>query len=208
MNRRAFLKRGVSLFAASTALSSATSHALITCSPSNYQGFQACESGISSNIANIVAASAGPQDMTQWCWAACIEMVFRYYGYKVSQQEIVRQAWGDIFNMPGRPQDIMASLNRQWRDANGREFTVSGDTDSANPVTAAQDLSDDMPLIIGTMGHAMVLTSLQYTRQQYGPFNVNAAIVRDPWPDRGRRILNAQEWYNTSLLIRIRVRGA
>lgn len=72
-------------------------------------------------------------------------------------------------------------------------------------MTAAQDLTNNMPLIIGTMGHAMVLTSLRYARDVNGNGQVNAAIVRDPWPNRGRRVLTAQEWYSTSFLVRIRV---
>jgi hypothetical protein len=72
-------------------------------------------------------------------------------------------------------------------------------------MTATQDLSNDMPLIIGTMGHAMVLTSLTYVRDQFGRGDVTAAVVRDPWPGNGRRVLSAQEWYNTSFLARIRV---
>jgi hypothetical protein len=76
---------------------------------------------------------------------------------------------------------------------------------SANPITAAQDLAQDMPLIIGTMGHAMVLTALSYVLDRSGNGSVTAAIVRDPWPDRGRRVLSAQEWYRASFLARIRV---
>lgn len=182
-----------------------SAHARLRCTPFDLRGLQQCEAGIDSRIAGVTAASVGGQYLSQWCWAACIEMVFRYYGYRVSQVRIVRDTWGGIVNLPGYPGQILANLNRTWIDDRGRRFGVSGDVYSANPITAAGDLADDMPLIIGTTGHAMVLTSLTYVRDQLGNGEVTAAVVRDPWPGRGRRILSPQEWYGTNFLARIRV---
>ena len=80
-----------------------------------------------------------------------------------------------------------------------------GNVYSANPVTASQYLAQNIPLIIGTQGHAMVLTSLRFIRNQFGDGDVTEAVVRDPWQDRGRRALTAEEWYSTNFLARIRV---
>jgi hypothetical protein len=203
MNRRQFLTTTVAATVAG--LSSGSAQALLTCTPFMPPGVQQCDAGINSEVANVVAAAVNGQHLTQWCWAASIEAVFRYYGFNISQEEIVRQTWGTIVNLPGQPWQILANLNRPWVDANGRQFVVSGDTYSANPMTAAQDLAHNMPLIIGTQGHAMVLTSLRYGRDYWGNGQVTSAIVRDPWPGRGRRELSPQEWYGTSLLVRIRV---
>jgi len=201
MNRRRFINSsaaiGVSFLSSNSAL------ARLVCSPFA-PGVQACAAGIDSNIIGVTAA----QNMTQWCWAACIEMVFRYYGYRVPQQQIVQETWGAIVNMPGQPNQILMDLNRPWRDINGQVFGVSGDAYSTNAITAAQDLANDMPLIVGTMGHAMVLTKLDYLVGQYGNGEVKIATVRDPWPGRGRRMLTAQEWYNISFAARIRVSRA
>jgi len=164
-----------------------------------------CEVGIDPLIASLTASAVGGQHLNQWCWAACIETVFRYYGYIVPQAFIVKQTWGAIVDSPADLSEILSNLNRLWVDANGRRFFVSGDVLSANPVTAAQDLSQDMPLIIGTMGHAMVLTSLRWLTNVYGESIVTDAVVRDPSPNAGRRILSIEEWYSTSFLARIRV---
>lgn len=134
-------------------------------------------------------------------------MVFLYYGYNVSQETIVQQTWGGLVNNPGTPQQILMNLNRPWMDSTGRSFYVLGETYSANHETAAQDLSKNMPLIIGTMGHAMVLTSLRYMRDQYGRGYVTEAVVRDPWEDKGRRLLSPEEWYSADFLTRIRIQG-
>ncbi|MES3020678.1 MAG: papain-like cysteine protease family protein [Pseudomonadota bacterium] len=179
---------------------SAPALARTACSPYYPNGMQQCESGIDSAMAYI-----SPQGNSQWCWAACIQMIFRYYGYNVPQHRIVAETWGGIVNMPAQPRQILANLNREWRDDNGRRFGASADMSTANPITAAQDLAQNQPLVIGTMGHAMVLTSLVYARAPNGGGEVVSATVRDPWQDRGRRTLSAQEWYQTSFLARVRV---
>jgi len=205
MDRRRFLTLSSGAASIGALCASGSANALLNCSPFNFQGVQQCEAGIDSRLAYVSAAATGGQHMNQWCWAACIEMVFKYYGLNVPQRAIVQQTWGQIVNFPAQPGQILANLNRPWVDSSGQRFYVSGDSYSANPMTAAQDLSQNMPLIIGTLGHAMVLTSLQYARDQYGNGQVNAAVVRDPWQGRGRRVLSAQEWFSTSFLARIRV---
>lgn len=197
MDRRRFL----SWCAASAALPSA-SMAGMQCGPVYPPGLQQCTAGIASSMAHVSARS---QRQSQWCWAACISMVFGYHGYSVEQDRIVAETWGGIVNLPGSPYQILADLNRAWTDDRGRAFGVMGDVFTANPATASQDLAQDQPLIIGTMGHAMVLTAVSFVRDRYGNGQVTQAIVRDPWPGRGRRVMSPQEWYATNFLARIRV---
>ncbi|MDH5824964.1 papain-like cysteine protease family protein [Luteimonas sp. RD2P54] len=177
-------------------------YAELQCGPWVHPGVQRCHAGLNSQLAFI---SAKQQRNSQWCWAACIEMVFRYYGYVVPQERIVSETWGSLVNMPGYPGQILANLNRPWQDDFGRRFGVSGDSFTANPITASQDLAGGRPLIIGSMGHAMVLTAVTFDRDSHGNGQVVSAIVRDPWEDRGRRILTAQEWFATTFLARISV---
>jgi hypothetical protein len=202
------MKRRDCITALATALACALparALARLACGPFVPPGVQQCEAGLDSSLAHITAAAVGGQHLSQWCWAACIEMVFRYYGFLVPQERIVQETWGSIVNLPGQPGQILTNLNRPWIDERRRRFFASGDAFSANPITAAQDLAQDKPLIIGTMGHAMVLTALTYIRDQFGRGNVTAAVVRDPWPGRGRRVLSPQEWYSTNFLVRIRL---
>lgn len=182
--------------------------ALVRCGPWGQPapGIQLCEAGIQSAILDVTASDR--QQASEWCWAASISAVFHYYGHPVSQARIVREAFGKIVNMPGSPQAILASLNRVWVDDNGQSFRATGDSRSANIVTAAQDLANDMPLIIGSRGHAMVLTDLVYVRDQNGRGEPRSATVRDPWPYNARkRLLTPQEWYGTQFLARIRVQN-
>jgi hypothetical protein len=165
-------------------------------------GVRACIAGIPAERLNTVYAT---QQATEWCWAACLEMVFTYYGHPIPQREIVRQTWGAVVNMPAQPFQIVQDLNRSWVDSNGNSFSVRGDVFSASAATTAQDLAGDMPLIIGSLGHAMVLTAISYNVAPNTQGSPTGALVRDPWPGRGRRELTPQEWAGTMLLARIRV---
>ncbi|MCL1494269.1 MAG: hypothetical protein M1G31_26500 [Pseudanabaena sp. Salubria-1] len=185
-----------------------------------------CEVGIDPLIASNAASAVGGQHLNQWCWAACIETVFRCYGYIVPQADIVRQTWGTVVNRPADLSEILSNLNRDWVDvygrrflvasnaalpanlvtadaANGQKILVSGDALWANLGIAIQDLSQNMPLIIGRKDHAMVLTSLRWLTD--GRSIVTDAVVRDPCPNAGRRILSAEEWDKTLFLASIRI---
>jgi len=179
-------------------------HAEYTCQP-QADGTQRCAVGLRSEVIGATTAAVGGQRQSQWCWAASISTVLRYHGFEVSQRRIVAETFGQVVNMPGSAQHIVGALNRVWTDDHGRRFMVQADASSASPLTAAQDLAANEPLIIGTLGHAMVLTALDYTADGWGNFYVTDAVVRDPWPGRGRRSLAPQEWYGTQLLVRIRV---
>lgn len=172
--------------------------------PTNYFGLQRCTAGINSNL--LLYTFNDTQNLNEWCWAASIQMIFEYYGHDISQARIVQETFGTIINMPAQPEQILLALNRGWTDDSDVEFQVVAETNDANPITASQDLGSDMPLIVGALGHAMVLTALTYNRDNYGNGQVIDAVVRDPWPSNGRRrSLTPQEWYNISFLARIRV---
>ncbi len=169
-----------------------------------YGPIQRCTAGIDSLD---LQQAQTYQHANEWCWAACISMVFDYYGHTVSQERIVSEVWGQIVNMPGQPGQILGSLNRRWKDDDGELFTSRGDSISANNFNAVKDLQNDQPLIIGALGHAMVLTALTGdTNVQTGAWQIVQAVVRDPWPGNGgRRTLSPQEWFNVNFGARIRV---
>src|SRR5579864_8920920 len=99
MNRRAFLAGWVG---GSLAVAPIIGHTYTGCGPVSPPGIQMCAAGLAAPVAPIAI-----QQMPEWCWAACIEAVFRYYGHYVPQDEIVKQTWGQIVNLPGQPQQIV-----------------------------------------------------------------------------------------------------
>lgn len=181
-----------------------TARADATCSPTG-DGREQCMAGIRSDAVEATVAAEGGQRMSQWCWAASIAMVFRYYGYEVSQERIVAETFGQVVNMPGTTHQIMLTLSREWQDDRGRRFQVTAGLLSR--ADAAAELAANRPLMVGTLGHAMVLTALGYVKDPWNGDSVTSAIVRDPWPGRGRRELAAEEWNGADMLLGIRVAG-
>lgn len=204
--RRRFL--GAAGGAAALSLLPGVARAELVCR--DFMDGRRCASGILSEMMPITAW----QNQTQWCWAACIAMLFAYNGHPVSQPRIVLESFGGIVNLPAEPDRIVAALNRPWVDDNGQPFSVTSAPGISNPVWMAQDLADDYPLIIGTRGHAMVLTALEYAAPWVmtplgpttGPATILSAMVRDPWPGQGRRLLRPEEWQGIFFACHLRVR--
>lgn len=168
------------------------------CAPHPKYG-QACRAQV-----NFQAFSArhDPQYQSQWCWAACISNVFKYYGHPVAQQRIVSEVYGGPVNMPAMAGIIIAQqLNRAWRDDNGRQFTsillAAYDLDARHfnlsDQHMVQMLAANNPLVIGAGSHAMVLTAVDYAPTMDGP-TLLAGGVFDPWPGRGPRPLAPPEF--------------
>jgi len=145
--------------------------------------------GIASNQLNYIASS---QENSQWCWAASIQMVFRYYGLNITQSQIVSRTygtdnWGNLPNWPASLQTIHNNLNNWSVDNNGQYYEVSAEMGqgSPSPTFLVEELTNGRPVILGYNtgqgGHAVVVTALSYYPTAYGP-QVQSIIVRDPWP--------------------------
>ena len=176
---------------------------------------QSCGQTVDTPYGPVVRCTAGirtikfqssPQLQANWCWAACISMIFGFYGFSVQQSTIVSEIFGQAVDRPGQPSQILHELNKNWTDDRGRQFRSQGDAVSANAFTAVKDLQQNQPLIIGSHGHAMVLTALTGdTIVKTGQYQFVEAIVRDPMV--GLRKLDPQEWNIISFAARVRVAG-
>jgi len=174
------------------------------------RGVQVCEVGVDSVINPISAL----QDKTQWCWAATISSIFSFHGFPVDQERIVRATFGRVTNLPAIGPQIAAATSRRWTSEEGEKFEARCEVlldqqfNVRNPgllPIVAQELAHSRPLIIGTGGHAMVLSAMTYVRDVIGNGQPTNATVRDPWPGRGRRILHREEWYGTAFLAKVKV---
>lgn len=207
MDRRRLLTGAMPL--ALAALTPGLARAAGECRPAPMGGYAACTVGLRSPVADLFARQQPFQ--SQWCWAACIEMVAAYYGYELPQEKIVASIFGGTYDMPADAGIFLAALNRPWQDMQGRRIMAScevlygaGQMAANRPdLMAIERLYGDMPIIIGTVGHAMVLSALEYVPAPGGnDATVTGAMVRDPWPESpGRRQLSPQEWYGIQLAL-------
>jgi len=179
---------------------------------------QICE-GRSCVFLSAVASRA--QENSAWCWAACLEMAFSCLNHRVSQQEFVKAAWGDIRNAPATPDQIVVTVNRDYVDVSGerfrpkarlvdRSFTVF--TDLAALGNTFEHVAAGKPAIIGSVngrggGHATMLTSLTVRRSADGKSlpEFRSARVYDPWPDLKGRAQNhdftLEDWNHSPYII-------
>jgi len=167
------------------------------CEPPDEQGNVLCVVGIPSERLEPVTSQ---QRMSQWCWAASISMLFGFHGHAVSQERIVQSVWGQLVDLPAMSGSMMSeSLARPWVDDRGRRFQARVrvfDVDAGQYGVDTDAIIDELraerPLLVGTVGHAMVMTALRYVTSPSGMAEVVGATVRDPWPGIGRREL---EWH-------------
>jgi hypothetical protein len=146
--------------------------------------------------------SIDTQKCTEWCWAACISMIFGFAGHPIDQDEIVRQTYGQVVCLPaGFSLTIARDLSRTWTDKNNDVFTskVVAAFDPANHIMAINnaiiinELENDHPILYCNTQHAMVIYAADYIPTPMGP-NIVAVGVVDPWPFSPRmHLLSAPE---------------
>ncbi len=157
-----------------------------------------CRSGI--DFRRFYRRAYDTQHASQWCWAACIEMLFAHRGFRVEQPRIVQEAYGGLVNWPATGMTMARQLQRPWIDDHGRRFRarITGLYDAHAGIHALNNagivgaLDAERPLIVGARGHAVVLTQVDHVPTPMGP-SIRSAMVFDPWPGRGFRPLMPDE---------------
>jgi hypothetical protein len=159
-------------------------------------GLQTCR--VEIDFEKFLTTSYEIQKRDEWCWAACISMIFAYHGHPVSQERIVTTVYGSPVDMPAQHGIVIArQLNRPWKDDDGNDFTATVThaldmemgVDTLDNSVLANELRRDRPIILGTITHAVVMTEFTYTTN----FTAVDVGVFDPWPGRGARSLTTQE---------------
>lgn len=130
------------------------------------------------------------QQCPEWCWAASISMVFRFFGHPLDQKRIVIENYGSLVCAPsGTASRIAANLNRSWAGDDGRPFTSQLTTvyDARAGVVAinnafiVNEIVNQRPILYCNTHHAMVIIAVDYRPTQLGP-QIDRVIVMDPWP--------------------------
>ena len=147
---------------------------------------------------------ASAQQATNWCWAACVQMILSAHDVTVSQQEIVATVFGEVVNRPGQLQNIQAVLNTTWVDRRGMTKRVVATPRPGPPQVAelTELLRSETPVIVcyqpddATVGHAVIVTAVITEATARGAHLVRL-VVRDPWPEfsasLGKRTMSPSE---------------
>ena len=137
--------------------------------------------GIPTEIVDSVATS---QEQDMWCWAASIQMLLKYYGVSLAQDQIVSRVYGSPGNHPGTDQAISASLNGWGINADGKHFVVQSRVAPGPPTPALlfRELSSGRPILLTfnpglSVGHAVLVTAASATNR-----TVVSLVYRDPSP--------------------------
>lgn len=160
--------------------------------------------GIPSQEFQFYAAAehAGRQRQTNWCWAACVQMVLNFHGLYVSQEQVVHKIYGTLVDQPAGQQQIMNALSGWAPNYQGRisQIYCQPGVTGINDIT--QNLAYKWPLIVGLrnpqggIGHAYVLTAISYSTDQFNNTIPIKVVLRDPWPLSPSR--QEMSWYEFS----------
>jgi hypothetical protein len=158
--------------------------------------------GIPTNEFDFMRATTvnqGLQVQSNWCWAACIQMVLNYHGLNVSQMEVVTKIYGSPYvNQPANEPQILNALSGWAPDTRGRYSGINAYGGFTSLQEIINGLSGKWPLIVGLsnpdggVGHAYVLTAIYYSNQYDYYGNLvgiipEKVVLRDPWPGNPSR---------------------
>ena len=152
------------------------------CSP--VPGGNKCDAKIrSSKFGNVIL-----QQTPVWCWAATLQMIFRWYGKNISQKNIVLQTFGAVVALPADPFVLVNSIKKSYTDDSGNIFQVNSEIWSQDfniyqldNYSLINELSAEHPMIVCNSSHMMVLIGVCYFRPQFGPLQLIQAWVADPF---------------------------
>jgi hypothetical protein len=145
--------------------------------------------------------TAGKQRQSNWCWAACIQMVLNFHGIVVTQEQIVERVFGDQINTTADPATIMYALSGWGVDVYGNPVTIHASSYNLTGPNVVTYLAYKWPLIVGLdvgeTSHAFVLTAVYYSVDEYNYPYFHSVVLRDPWPENPSRIeLSWDEFIN------------
>ncbi|WP_159064971.1 papain-like cysteine protease family protein [Thaumasiovibrio subtropicus] len=130
----------------------------------------------------------GRQRQANWCWAASVQMVLNYHGLYVAQEQVVQRIYGTQIDRPANPKQIVHALSGWAPDNRGRYSSIHANPYTYSGSQIVQDLANRWPLIVGLsnpnggIGHAVVLTGVYYSVDNFNNPIFRRVVIRDPWP--------------------------
>lgn len=133
--------------------------------------------GGSSSNQKILNVTRYAQEMTKWCWAACIKMTANYEGYSKTQNQIVTYIHGSASNTTGSMSDVCDAL--QWISpstfSNAGYYNVRSDRYQSHILN---QIDNDKPVHVACLpssgvGHSYLIKGYKSSG--------DSLILVDPW---------------------------
>lgn len=132
--------------------------------------------------------NSGRQRETQWCWAACVQMICAAQGIKYDQENVVKVAMGMKINVGGTILDFLNALSEEGTQENGQPIQLQPKF-TQKYADVMNDLDKKLPLIGAFVvpgekfGHAMVITGMNLVyNKQILDYEKSHVCLFDPWP--------------------------
>lgn len=129
-----------------------------------------CNAALAYVDYELLSIPVSQQEKSNWCWAACTQMVCKFYGENPSQADIVTFTFGSPVNQGGNINHMGLAL-ANWN---------VGATGLSGKLTYTEiegDINSGSPIIVGRNGHAEVIRGF-YTDTSNNKYNV---YFIDPW---------------------------
>lgn len=151
------------------------------------------------------------QSCENWCWAACCQSVFATSGFDIPQEHFVQKAFGTKETCATATGTLIRdTVTGSWVDQRGQNVVAQSQVildryngvQTGDPVRAiADELYQGRPMLIGTRGHAMIITYMHYSQNANFGLNIHQLRVFDPDPTQPRmRDLSVQEQIEAEFL--------
>jgi len=177
-------------------------------------------SGIPTNEFDYLEATTvnhGDQIQSNWCWAACVQMVLNYHGLQVTQLDAVTRIYGSPYvNQPANTQQVLTALSGWAPNSVGSNSYINAYSGYTSVPDIINALGAKWPLIVGMtnpnggVGHAYVMTAIFYSNQYdiYGQLVghiPDKVVLRDPWPGNANRQEYSWNEFQSRCMMAVRV---
>jgi len=140
------------------------------------------------------------------CWLACLQMAAKFQGFDVPAPALLKELYEG--KLPKTPWLDTGINGKPVHDTKGKPVQLVLEKLQVRAAEAAELLSENQPIVIGSMGHPVLLTSMTYTGDLLGGMTLVDATVLDPAPGKGTRVVSSPDWINVSFATRISARKA
>lgn len=137
------------------------------------------------------------QNTPVWCWAATIQMTLKYYGFNITQADIVQRTFGAVVPTTGNWIQMTQNLNYLGQAPNGKNVLVSATVYFGSPSAEAiiNHLKQKKPIIMAFnnpntfSGHAIMVTAVDY-HFVGNKAVIDQLVIRDPFPYNPQHVKN------------------